>query len=167
MNKEEVFKFLDSKGIEYVRLDHEPVFSMDDLVGMDLPVTNADAKNVFVYDKKNDKHYLITVHGDKKANLKKFKKDHGIKSLNFADDEQLAEVLEVDQGSVSPLSILNDKDHKVEFYLDKYFDKEDQLIACHPNENTATIWLKVTDLMDLIRENGYEASFFSNVGLEF
>ena len=167
MNKKEVYEFLDSKGIEYQKLEHKPVFGMEDLVGLEMPVTNANAKNVFVYDKKNDKYYLLTVHGDKKANLKKFKKDHGIKSLSFADDEQLDQVLGVSQGSVSPLSILNDKNQMVEFYLDKYFDKENQLIACNPNENTATIWLKVADLMDLIRENGNQASFFSNVDIDF
>ena len=165
MKKNEVFEFLDDKEISYERLDHEAVFSMDDLIGMNLPVTNANAKNIFVYDDKNEKYYLITVHGDKKANLKKFKKDRGIKSLNFASDDQLDEVLGVVEGSVSPLSILNDKENKVDFYLDNYFAKENQLIACHPNDNTSTIWLKVSDLMDLIRENGNQASFFSNIDL--
>lgn len=30
------------------------------------------------------------------------------------------------------------------------------LIGVHPNDNTATVWLKTTDLIDIITEHGNE-----------
>ena len=42
-----------------------------------------------------------------------------------------------------------------EFYLDDDFHDED-IIGMHPNDNTASLWLKVKDLKDIIKEHGNE-----------
>lgn len=34
---------------------------------------------------------------------------------------------------------------------------QDGKIGVHPNDNTATIWMRTDDLLRLIRENGNEA----------
>ena len=34
------------------------------------------------------------------------------------------------------------------------FDREEALIGVHPNENTATVWLKTEDLIQIIKEHG-------------
>ena len=57
------------------------------------------------------------------------------------------------KGSVTPLGILNDTDKKVIVYIDKYFN---DIIGIHPNDNTATIYLKVEDLIDIIKSHGNE-----------
>lgn len=49
--------------------------------------------------------------------------------------------------------LLNDKDLKIKFYLDKDFLKNKQIIGIHPNANTATIFLKVEDLIKIIKEH--------------
>ena len=58
-------------------------------------------------------------------------------------------------GSVTPLGILNDSEHRVHLYLDSAF--AGNKIGIHPNENTATVWMQADDLMNLIREHGNEA----------
>ena len=55
-------------------------------------------------------------------------------------------------------NILNDKENKVHFYLDKEFTEKDALIGVHPNENTATLWLKTSDLINIIEENGNQVN---------
>ena len=42
----------------------------------------------------------------------------------------------------------------LQFYLDAAFFAEPGLIGVHPNDNAATVWLRVDDLADLIREHG-------------
>ena len=54
--------------------------------------------------------------------------------------------------------MLNDKELKVAFYLDKDFLNGKQIIGIHPNENTATLWLKVEDLISIIKEHGNEVN---------
>ena len=39
-------------------------------------------------------------------------------------------------------------------YLDRDFIKEPSLIGVHPNDNTATVWLKTHNLIRIIKEHG-------------
>ena len=57
-------------------------------------------------------------------------------------------------GAVTPFGLLNDDERRVQFFIDKEFDIEGALIGVHPNDNTATIWLKVSDLLKIIEEHG-------------
>jgi Ala-tRNA(Pro) deacylase len=41
-----------------------------------------------------------------------------------------------------------------QLYLDAAFFAEPGLIGVHPNDNTATVWLRADDLAALIREHG-------------
>ena len=61
-------------------------------------------------------------------------------------------------GAVSPLGILNDTELKVRFYIDKDFMNDSHLIGIHPNDNTATVWLKVEDLVGIVKEHGNEVN---------
>ena len=63
-------------------------------------------------------------------------------------------ILKLIPGAVTPLGILNDDDRKVTFYIDKDFKNEPNLIGVHPNDNTATIWLKTDDLINIIKKHG-------------
>lgn len=57
-------------------------------------------------------------------------------------------------GSVTPLGVLNDEERKVTVFLDRDFLEESGLIGVHPNDNTATVWMKAEDLVRLIEEHG-------------
>jgi len=156
MNKQEVYAFLKSQNIPFEVTEHKAVFNMEELNSVELPYPSADAKNLFVRDDKKKNYYLITVHGDKRVDLKEFRKAHGLRNLSFASAEDLFAILQLTPGSVTPLGLLNDPDNKVKFYLDKGFLEEPGLIGVHPNDNTATVWLKTADLLRLIREHGNE-----------
>ncbi|MFR5010514.1 MAG: hypothetical protein ACLTDI_06285 [Acutalibacteraceae bacterium] len=43
----------------------------------------------------------------------------------------------------------------MKFFLDEEL-VNGGLIGVHPNDNTATVWLKTTDLIDIIKEHGNE-----------
>lgn len=61
-------------------------------------------------------------------------------------------------GAVTPLGLLNDNEHKVQFFIDKEFMNDEHIIGVRPNDNTATIWLKVEDLINIIKENGNQVN---------
>ena len=75
------------------------------------------------------------------------------RNLSLSSEEDLFNILNLTRGSVTPFGLLNDKDRKVVFYLDSDF-KTDDIIGVHPNTNTATVWIKVKDLLDIIEEHG-------------
>ena len=154
MNKEEIYSFLNEKGIWYEIREHKAVYNMNELLELHLPYPEADAKNLFVRDDKRKNYYLITVKGDKRVDLKEFRKENGTRQLSFASAEDLAEILRLTPGSVTPFGLLNDDRIRVIFFIDR--DLIDGLIACHPNDNTATVWLKCKELISIIREHGNE-----------
>ena len=154
MNKQEVYEFIKNKNIWNEITEHGAVFTMEELSKVELPYPEYDAKNIFVRDEKKQKYYLITVKADKRVDLKEFRRTYGTKNLSFAKEEDLMNILGLIPGAVSPLGLLNDKELKVTFYLDKEFLNDKAIIGVHPNDNTATVWLKVEDLLNIIEEHG-------------
>ena len=155
--KEEIYKYLNDRKINYEITNHQAVYNMDELDDVDLPYKEFDAKNLFVRDDKKNNYYLITVKVDKRVDLKEFRKKYHTKHLSFAKEEELLSILNLTSGSVSPLGLLNDKEKKTIFFLDNYFE-DNSLIGIHPNDNTATIWLKAKDLITIIEEHGNQVS---------
>lgn len=153
MNKNEICEYLKNENIYYEITEHEAVYNMEELKNLELPYPEADAKNLFVRDDKKRNYYLITVKGDKRVNLKDFQEKNGTRRLSFASSDDLMNILKLIPGAVTPLGILNDEDIKVIFYIDKDF-KSENLIGVHPNDNTATIWLKTDDLINIIKKHG-------------
>ena len=155
MNKEETYAFLKENNIKFEAVEHKAVFNMDELGTIELPHPEWEAKNLFVRDDKKRNYYLITVKGDKRVDLKDFRQKHELRHLSFASADDLLEIMELTPGSVTPLGLLNDSECKVKFYLDAKF--EGGMIGVHPNDNTATVYMKADDVLRLIIEHGNEA----------
>ncbi len=156
MNKQEIYNYLKERNIWHEITEHKAVYNMAELSGIDIPYPEADAKNLFVHDDKKRNYYLITVKGNKRVDLKDFRQNNNTRALSFASENELMNIMCLVPGSVTPLGLLNDKELKVTFYIDKGFMSDLHLIGVHPNDNTATIWLKVEDLIDIIKEHGNE-----------
>ena len=152
MTKQETYDYLACHGVAYEITDHPAVFNMKEMSAVTLPYPEADAKNLFVRDDKKRDYYLITVQGDKRVDLKEFRKAHGLRPLSFASADDLMALMGLIPGAVTPLGLLNDEERKVTLFLDKAF--EGGLIGVHPNDNTATVWMKAADLTRIIREHG-------------
>lgn len=152
MNKKETYQFLNDHGVDYEITEHKAVFNMEELNAIELPYPDWDAKNLFVRDDKKKNYYLITVKGDKRVDLKEFRKKHGLRVLSFASADDLMRFMGLTPGSVTPLGLLNDTEHHIHFYLDSEF--VGNRIGIHPNDNSATVWLNADDLVKLLQENG-------------
>ena len=152
--KQEIYRLLSENGVWHEITEHKAVYNMDEVADIDLPYPEAECKNLFVRDKKKREYYLISVKGDKRLNLKKFREKYNTKPLGFASEDDLMNILGLIPGAVTPLGLLNDTDGKVILYLDQDFFKGEHLIGVHPNDNTATVWMKTDDLTDIIRTHG-------------
>ena len=154
MQKAEIYDYLDQRGIWHEITEHPAVYDMAEMAAADLPYPDSDAKNLFVRDDKRRGYYLITVRGDKRVDLKAFRRQQQTRPLTFASPEELGALLGLLPGSVSPLGLLNDGERRVQFCLDRTFLEPPGLIGVHPNENTATVWLKTEDLIGLLQDHG-------------
>lgn len=154
MNKTEIYQYLTENNIWHEITQHEAVYNMEELKAVELPYPEWDAKNLFVRDDKKRNYYLITVKGEKRVDLKEFRKQNGLRNLSFASEADLLEYMRLTPGAVSPLGLLNDPEHQVQFYLDA--ELAGNKIGVHPNDNTATVWMETDDLIKLIQNNGNE-----------
>jgi len=68
--------------------------------------------------------------------------------LSFAKESELADILQLISGAVTPLGVLNDSEKRVNVIFDA--DYKGHTIGIHPLENTATIYIEVADLVTLI-----------------
>lgn len=150
---------LDERGIAYEKVEHDPVYTVDDMLALKLPHPSQIAKNLFVQDDKKRNFYLITVKEDKRVDLKEFKNRFGTRRLRFASEEQLYDILGLKTGSVTPFGILNDTECKVHVYFDEDF--RGKLMGIHPNENTATLWINSDEVKKLIEEHGNSIRYAS------
>ena len=154
MDKADVYAFLTSQKINYEVTEHKAVYNMEELSEVMLPYPESDAKNLFVRDDKKRAYYLITVKGDKRVDLKEFRKRNGTRPLSFASAEDLQAILGLRPGAVTPMGLLNNDERNVQFYLDQEFVVEPGRIGVHPNDNTATVWMNTQDLLSIIRAHG-------------
>ncbi|MBQ7566532.1 MAG: prolyl-tRNA synthetase associated domain-containing protein [Oscillospiraceae bacterium] len=154
MTKQETYDYLTARGVAYEIAEHPAVYNMDQMAQIALPHPEADAKNLFVRDDKKRNYYLITVRGDRRVDLKAFRKQHRLRNLSFASADELQAILGLIPGAVTPLGLLHDTARDVKFYLDASFGEG--LVGVHPNDNTATVFLSAGDLLRLVRERGNE-----------
>lgn len=155
MDKREIYQYLTEQGVHYEVTEHKAVFNMEDVEALDMPYPNLSAKNLFVCDRKKN-YYLITTKGNKRVNLKAFWEKNGLNRLSFASPDDLKAILNLIPGAVTPLGLLNDEHSRVRYFLDA--ELMGSLMGVHPNDNTATVWMQVEDLVNLIRQHGNEVN---------
>lgn len=152
--RSEIYEYLKQLGIWFEVTEHQAVFNMEEPACVQLPYPEADAKNILVRDDKKRNYYLITVKGNKRVNLKEFRNQNGTRPLSFASEEELMSLMGLIPGAVTPFGILNDKECRVQCFIDREFAESSGIIGVHPNDNTATVWLKTEALAKIIREHG-------------
>ena len=155
IGKKEIYELLNDAQIPYESMEHEAVYTMEEMDRLGITKKGTVCKNLFLRDVKGKKHYLLCVPEERKIELKTLHEKIGSTKLSFASAERLEKYLGVQQGCVSPLGILNDEVRNVTVIFDSVLLGEAQ-VGVHPNDNTATIWLSFENLYRLIREHGNE-----------
>ena len=149
---------LDELQIPYELIDHAAVFTVEEMERLLLPHTEKVAKNLFIRDEKKRNYYLVVMQKDKSANLRDLRSKIGSKPLSFASEDDLYKYLKLGKGEVSPLGVLNDADNAVTVIIDNYV-KNQGLIGVHPNDNTATVYISVDDLIKFLNVKGRQIMF--------
>lgn len=140
-----VYAALDALGIRYDRHEHPAVFTADDASKYWDPIDAVQCKNLFLRNKKGDKHYLVVVEIGKRVDLKDLVKLVGDDRLSFGSPDRLAAELGLTPGSVSPFGLINDPDGSVRVLIDQDLRGAQRLIF-HPNINTASVVVSWADL---------------------
>ncbi|HTM26783.1 MAG TPA: prolyl-tRNA synthetase associated domain-containing protein [Vicinamibacterales bacterium] len=140
-----VYAALDALGIAYERYEHPAVFTAEDASTHWNPIPGTQCKNLFLRNKKGDRHYLVVLEISKRADLKDLVRLLGDDRLSFGSPERLMDRLGLTPGSVSPFGLINDADGSVRVLIDRDLKGAERLIF-HPNINTASVVVSWSDL---------------------
>ena len=151
----DIYKFLADHNIVYERHDHPPVFTTAEANRLVPPLPAAKTKNLFLRDRKGQRHFLVVVGYEKVVDLKALTSLLGVKKLGFASPQRLRKYLGLDPGAVSILGVVNDLDRAVEVIVDQKLWKAKSL-RCHPLVNTSTLVISRDDIERLLEITGHQ-----------
>jgi Ala-tRNA(Pro) deacylase len=144
MSSGDVYRTLESLGIAYEKYEHPAVFTAEEAAVHWAGISGQPVKNLFLRNKKGDRHYLVIVGIDKQVDLRTLVKVIGDDRLSFGSPERLMARLGLTPGSVSPFGLINDNAGSVRVILDADLRQAERLIF-HPNDNTASLTISFTD----------------------
>lgn len=143
-----VLSLLRERGIGFEETRHPPVYTIDDMLALDMPHPDRIAKNLFLRDDKKRSYYLVVSREDRRVDLKALRDVLGSRPLSMASEDDLRRILGLTKGSVTPFGVLNDPEVRVDVCIDSFF--RGGLMGVHPNDNTCTVWIDSGDLLSVI-----------------
>jgi Ala-tRNA(Pro) deacylase len=148
-----VYATLDALGISYEKYEHPPVFTSEDAAEHWAHIDGTKIKNLFLRNKKGDRHYLVILDVSKHADLRQIVKIVGDDRLSFGSPERLMATLGITPGSVSPFGLIHDTSRAVRVIIDADLRSADRLIF-HPNINTASVAIREPDFERFLASTG-------------
>lgn len=150
--KDKILCLLDELNIDYRYEEHEAVFTVEEslaLLDKQLPT-----KSLLLQDK-TQRTIMVIMHGLERLDTKSLALKLSTKKLNFAKPEILMKTLGVAPGSVSVFGLLRDEAHDIEVVLDSNI-VIDEKVSFHPNDNTASIFFRGTELKRIVEATGHK-----------
>lgn len=150
----ELFARLDAMGIAHRTYAHAPVFTVEESQSVCAHIPGGHTKNLFLKDRKGGL-WLVVAREELRIDLNALAREMGVARFSFGSADLLMAALGVPPGSVTPFSLINDPDIRVQVVLD------DAMLALnplnfHPLRNDRTTAVTPDDLLKFIRATGHE-----------
>lgn len=133
----ELLSFLEP--FEYEYHTHDKAHTIEDCLAM--PFINDDVticKNIFLANRQQTAFYLLLLKPHTPFRTSVVSKALGSSRLSFAPEEALPRLLHLTSGSVSPLGLFYDRDHRITLVAEQAV-QDTPKIAFHPCDNSATV----------------------------
>lgn len=148
--EKKVYEILNNLQVPYIRYEHKAIFTIEEANKLNIDIKGEHCKNLFIRNRKGDKHYLLIIQEWKRVDLKSIAKEIESSSLSFASEERLYKYLGLTPGSVTPFGLINDTEKHVTVLLDKDLETLNN-ISFHPNVNTATITISYLNFQNFLK----------------
>ncbi len=141
------YDILEELEISYERVSHEHIGTIEGCEEIREVLGVKICKNLFLCNAQKTDFYLVMMPGEKPFKTKLLSPQLGCSRLSFAPPEFMEEFLNCTPGSASVLGLLFDKNLKVRLVIDKDL-LEDDFIGCHPCDNSSSLKIKTTDIIE-------------------
>ena len=150
---DKLMSVLSSLDIGFTIHTHPPLRTVEDAKAFRGDLQGSHIKNLYLRDRKK-RNFLLLAEEDKAIDLKGLSNQIGSDRLSFGSADRLFEILGVRPGAVSPFTLINDPDHKVQLILDS--DLADQsYVFAHPLVNDMTLGVSGPELMRFFSHTGH------------
>lgn len=143
------YLFLEENSIPYIRAEHGEASTIELCESVEKVIGAKICKNLLLCNRQQTKFYMLLIPGDMVFKTKYLSSQINSARLSFASGEQMEELLNVSPGSLTVLSLMFDKEQKVELLIEQNVFK-DEFFACHPCVNTATVRFTTKDLKEKV-----------------
>lgn len=147
--EQKVYEILKELNVDYIRYDHEPLYTIEAAKDLDEKMGFAICKNLFLSSRHQTEFFLLFMDSSKKFNTGKVSKQLSVPRMTFAGEEPMWQFLKIHPGAVSPLGLLFDTEKKVQFLIDEDVLSMEK-VAMHPCVNTATVAVSTSDFLEKI-----------------
>lgn len=144
-DSQQLMNKLDELDIDTVTMEHPPLRTVADGKHLRSGLEGGHAKNLFLKDKRGG-YWLLAALEQTPIDLRSTAVALEAPRFSFAKAEELAEILGVVPGAVSPLAAINDLDSRVRVVLEQAL-LEVPLLNFHPLRNDRTITIRSLDLL--------------------
>lgn len=148
----ELFETLQQLNISYKAVDHEPAYTADQADHLQMALTGEGCKSLFLTDAHERVFVLACLPSEKKADLKHIAKVMGTTRLHFVEPELLKARLNLVQGAVGPMGLINDVGHEVLVYIDA--ELAGRQLRMPANRTSRTIGLAYGDVLKFVKALG-------------
>lgn len=139
------YLFLEENSVDYVRAEHDEAATIELCEEVEKVIDAKICKNLLLCNRQQTVFYMLLIPGDLTFKTKHLSAQINSSRLSFASGEQMEELLNVSPGSLTVLSLMFDKEKKVNLLIEKSLFNE-KWFACHPCVNSATVKFATEDL---------------------
>ncbi|TCD46494.1 prolyl-tRNA synthetase associated domain-containing protein [Streptococcus sp. X16XC17] len=151
---------LDKMGIFYEIVEHPPALTTEEADSYIEGLEGVRTKSMFLTNKKKTAYYLLIMDDQKQLDMEAFREISGANRIRMASADSLMEKMSLPAGTVSIFGLLNNPEKDIQVYFDKEI-MDQAILTFHPNINSETIFVKTCDVLEFVKDLGYEAHIIS------
>ncbi len=166
--QQQVYEYLEKQEIPFEYYEHPEAPTIEIAAQYYRGENTTLCKNLFFRNHKGNRHYLVIMDSRHAMDIHDIERRLHQGKLSFASPKRMMKYLGVRPGSVSLFTLVNDVNHEVTLFVDSQLLKAEK-VSFHPNDNIASLVIKVEDMLKFIRRigNAYEIlelDLYSEVG---
>lgn len=126
--QELIYKTLETRGIDYTRVESDPGITMEDCRNIDRAFGVDTVKTILLTNRQKNKFWLYVTPSFKPFVTRDFGAALQIPRVSFADEELMLQVLGTKHGAATPFGLLRPEASDVTFVMDSDVAARDSLV---------------------------------------
>jgi len=150
-----VYAAFQALNIPFERVDTDEAITMEDCVAINQALDMEMVKTLFLCNRQQSEFYLFVTRGDKPFRSKDFSHAMGISRVSFAPAEMLYSMLGTHVGAATALSVLIDKENKVQVVFDNDIATQ-QWHGCSDGTTTCYLKIRTSDIISFLNAENHK-----------